>query len=97
MSGDKSAYVSAEYFTATELRYERVIIKLFQQYDLPIQTTDPIRHAIRSKLWRMGKDLSKLGGIQRKKLLARWKDGPDSTWKFEVLETEVNLQVLKRK
>ncbi len=38
--------------------------------------------------------MSKLGGIQRKKLLARWKDGPDSTWKFEVLET---LQVLKRK
>ncbi len=97
MSGDKSAYVSAEYFTATELLYERVIIKLFQQYDLPIQITDPIRHAIRSKLWRMGKALSKLGGIQRKKLLARWKDGPDSTWKFEVLETEVNLQVLKRK
>ncbi len=41
--------------------------------------------------------MSKLGGIQRKKLLARWKDGLDSTWKFEVLETEVNLQVLKRK
>ncbi len=29
--------------------------------------------------------------------MARWKDGPDSTWKFEVLVTEVNLQVLKRK
>ena len=32
----------------------------------------------------MGKALSKLGGSRRKELLARWKDGPDSVWKFEV-------------
>ena len=97
MSGDQSAYVSAEKFTTTELFYERVVTKLFKQYDLPIQITDPIRHAIRSKLCRMGKALSKLGGSRRKELLARWKDGPDSVWKFEVIETEVKLQLLKRK
>ena len=32
----------------------------------------------------MGKALSKLGGDQHKKQLARWKDGPNSLWKFEV-------------
>ena len=87
----------AEKFTTTELFYESVVTKLFKQYDLPIQITDPIRHAIRSKLWRMGKALSKLGGSRRKELLARWKDGPDLVWKFEVIETEVKLQLLKRK
>ena len=45
----------------------------------------------------MGKALSKLGGSRCKELLARWKDGPDSVWKFEVIETEEKLQLLKRK
>ncbi len=43
----------------------------------------------------MGKAFYKLGGNKRKKQLARWKDGPNSLWKFEVSESEVKRQLLK--
>ena len=97
LSGDSDANVPSGKFTPTELLYERVITKLFKQYEIPIHITDPIRLAIRSKLWRMGKVLSKLGGGQRKKQLDKWKDGPNSSWNFEVSESEVKWQLLKRK
>ena len=94
MSADSDANVPLGKLTPTELLYERVITKLFKQYEIPIRITDPIRHTIRTKIWRMGQALSKLGGDQRKKQLARWNDGPNSSWKFEVSESEVKWQLL---
>ena len=52
---------------------------------------------MKTKLWRMGKTWSILGGKNRQQQLEKWKKGSNSTWNFEVNEIEVNRQLLHRK
>lgn len=97
LSEDSGACVTSKKLTPAQLLFERVITKLFNHYEIPLQITDSIRAAVRSKLWRMGKRLLKCGGDKRQQQLTEWKEGNEATWNFEVCGNEVARQVLKRK
>ena len=84
-------------FTAAQKALEHVIMVTFKHYEIPLEISDQIRAAFKSKLWRMGKLLSKLGGTKRRNQLEKWKDSEESIWSFTVGEVEVNRQLLKRK
>lgn len=47
----------------------------------------------KSKLWRMGQALSKLGGTKRLKQLEEWKS---SSWSFSIDIKEVNRQLVRK-
>ena len=70
-----------------------IITKTFEQYKIPLTVSGNIRATFKSKLWRMGKLLSKLGGTKRALQLQQWKD---STWNLCVSDAEIKTQVLKR-
>ena len=70
-----------------------IITKTFEQYKIPLAVSGNIRATFKSKLWRMGKLLSKLGGTKRALQLQQWKD---STWNLCVSDAEIKTQVLKR-
>lgn len=80
--------------TATQCAHERVIMKVFRQYSIPLAITDSIRSVFKGKLCRMGKQLSTMGGKKRSQQLASWKD---SAWNFRVNAVAVNQQLLRRK
>ena len=96
LSQDEEACVSSADFTPVQLLYERIITKVFKHYEVSLEITDEIRSAVKVKLWRMGKLYSKLGGKNRQKKLAQWKEGA-SVWNLVINESEVNQQLLKRK
>lgn len=97
LSEDEQVNINPAGLTASQLLYERVINKVFSHYAIPLNVSDNIRASFRSKLWRMGIKLSKLGGKSRANQLNRWKEGEESTWSFVVNEVEVNRQLLHRK
>lgn len=98
LSKDPEASVAnSTSFTPAQLAHERVVVKVFTHYAIPLEITDPIRASFKAKLWRMGKRYSNQGGKQREQQLLNWKEGKDSVWNFEVSEVEVNRQLLKRK
>lgn len=80
-----------------QLLIERVIIKTFKHYHIPLDISDTIRDSFRVKLWRMGKLLSKQGTKSRQAQLAKRKEGDDNMWKFTVTESEIKDQILCRK
>ena len=82
--------------TTNQLLYERVITKVFAQYAIPLEISDNVRASFRTKLWRMGQKLFKLGSKSRVLQLNHWKEGKGATWKFSVSDTEVNRQLLHR-
>ena len=90
LSKDKDATVSSKELTSVQLSLERVITKVFCHYAIPIDISNSIRTTFKSKLWRMGKALSKLGGKKRPEQLRRWNEGPESVWNFTVNEAEVS-------
>lgn len=96
LSEDSEACVTSNKLTPAQLLRERVITKLFKHYQIPLQITDSIRGAVKSKLWRMGKLLSKFGGSKQQQQLSKWKEGIEATWDFEVRGNEVARQLLKR-
>ena len=83
--------------TTNQLLYERVITKVFAQYAIPLEISDNVSASFRTKLWRMGQKLFKLGSKSRVLQLNHWKEGKGATWKFSVSDTEVNRQLLHRK
>lgn len=85
--------INNENLTPVQLLIERVITKVFNHYSIPLTVTDPIRATFRSKLWRMGKKLSTLGGTSREEQLRRWKA---SIWSLKVDSDEVLRQLRKR-
>ena len=89
--------MSSKELTSVQLSLERVITKTFYYYAIPLEISSSIRTTFKSKLWRMGKALTKLGGKKRPEQLRRWKEGPESVWNFTVNEAEVRHQLLKRK
>ena len=84
-------------FTSQQLAIERVIKKVFTHYAIPLEITPVIRTTFKSKLWRMGKCFSTICGKMRSQQLAKWKNGKESVWNFNVNEVEINCQMLKRK
>ena len=97
LSKDKEAQIGSKpLLTEAQLKLERVILKVFTTYNVPLEITDKIRAAFKSKLWRMGKCLSKLGGTKRQKQIQSWKDGKDSIWSLTIDATEASRQMLKR-
>ena len=66
--------------SASELAIDFVITKVFKHYDIPLHITDNIRTTFKSKLWRMRRSISKLGGTARKAQFNSWKNGKDATW-----------------
>ena len=61
ISGDEDFH-TPEDLTPTQLKYERVIVKVFKHYDIPVAITENVRATFRLKLWRMGKLFARLGG-----------------------------------
>ena len=93
LKGDKDATVFESTLTPTQLALERVISKVFTHYSIPLEITEDIRVAFKSKLYRMGVQLSKLGGKQRKQQLNGWKG---SVWSFTISNKEFQRQLIKR-
>jgi hypothetical protein len=75
LSKDTEAQVGSSHsFTERQLAEERVITKVFSRYAIPLEISDNIRTTFKSKLWRLGKSISGLGGTQRRKLLQKWEE-----------------------
>ena len=96
LSKDSEAKVEITSLPPTQLVLERVITKVFYHYAIPLDISDPIRATFRSKLWRMGSSLSKLGGPRRTQQVGKWRE-PGSIWSLDVNSKEVCKQLLKRK
>ena len=96
-SEDEQAKVHSANMATNQLLYERVITRVFAQYAILLEISDNIRASFRTKLWRMGQKLLKLGSKSRVLQLKHWKEGKGATWKFSVSDTEVNRQLLHRK
>ncbi len=96
LSEDPEARVELSTLSESQLLLERIITKVFNHNAIPLDISDAIRATFRSKLWRMGKGLSKLGGPRRSQEIDRWTD-PGSIWSFTVDSNEVCKQLLKRK
>ena len=73
---------------------ERVIMKVFAECSITADISERVRVMFKSKLWRMGQALSKLGGTKRLNLLEKWKD---TSWSFFIDTSEVNKQLTHRK
>ena len=85
MSADPKAYVDeAENLPCSLLKVEQVIKRIFQEYGVKLPITEKIRASFKSKLWRMGQRISKLGSVKCKELLEDWKYGRDSVWQVQV-------------
>ena len=97
LSNDPEAAVTLPSPTSVQLAIERVIRKTFTHYSIPLDISDKLRSTFKSKLWRMGKALAKLGGPKRSQQLKKWQEGKDSIWVLSVDEGEVNRQLLTRK
>ena len=94
---DEEASVSVENLSRLspcQLALERVIVKTFTHYKIPLDVSDNIRASFKLKLWRMGKLFSKLGTKNRQTQISRWKEGDDANWMFTVSAREINHQVL---
>ena len=101
MSNDDEAQISEcakERLTFSQAALERVIIKVFKKYSLEFEISDSVRSTFKSKskLWRMGKQLSQLGGTKRTQLLQKWKSD-ENAWNLTIQVGEVIRQLPKRK
>lgn len=80
--------------TDIQLQYERIILKTFSHYSIPLEITPDIRSTFKCKLWRMGQCYSKLGSDSRSIKLEYWKL---KDWDFSAKDTEVTKQLIARK
>ena len=79
-----------------QIRIERVIHKVFQHYSIPKECiSDNIRARFKTKLWRIGKAISLMGGPKRKQQLHKWKEGSQSTWLLSTDLAAVHNQLQK--
>ena len=73
LSQDECCHVSSESLTSQQILITGVIKKTFSDYSIPLDVSDQIQATFASKLWRMGKFVSKLGTKSRIIQLAKWK------------------------
>lgn len=96
LSADPKAHVGeAENLSCSSLKVERVIQRTFQEYGVKLPITEKIRSLFKSKLWRMGQRISKLGSVKRKDLLENWKCGCHSVWQIQVDTVMVIKELVK--
>lgn len=96
LSADPKAHVDeAENLSCSSLKVERVIQRTYREYGVKLPITEKIRASFKSKLWRMGQRISKLGSAKRKDLLENWKCGHDSVWQVQVDTVMVNKELVK--
>ena len=93
MSKDEDAKIAASTLSDHQVAIERVIQKVFTKYSISVDITEKIRSTFRSKLWRMGKKLSQLGGTKCKELIEEWKT---TVWSFKVDSKELGKQLMSR-
>ena len=98
LSTEPKAHVdNAENLSCNLLKVERVIKRTFAEYGVQLPITEKMRASFKSKLWRMGQKISKLGSVKRKELLESWKSGRDSIWQLQVDAVMVNKELIKVK
>ena len=73
---------------------EHVIMKVFTECGITVAISEKIRVMFRSKLWRMGQTLSKLGGTKRLNQLEKWKS---TSWSFSIDLREINEELTSHK
>ena len=61
LSNDIATTTYDENLTEIQLQYERIILKTFLHYSIPLVVTPGIHATFKCKLWRMGQCYSKLG------------------------------------
>ena len=88
LSSDTDISINEMGLTGTQLLLERVIVKTFSHYKIPLEI---IVLYFKCKLWRMGKSLS---GLNRTTKLATWKN---ENWEFSITYVEEKKQILARK
>ena len=88
---------NAENLSCNLLKVERVIKCTFAKYGVQLPITENMRASFKSKLWRMGQRISKLGSVKRRELLESWKSGRDSIWQLQVDAVMVNKELIKVK
>ena len=89
LSKDSEAQVAnSDTFSSRNLAVERVITKVLTKYAIPLDISDSIRSTFRTKLWRLGKTFSSLGGTKRKQQLKAWEE---TIWSFSVDPVEVSV------
>ena len=96
MSADSKAHIDeAENLSCSLLKVDQVIQRTFHEYGVKLTITEKIRASFKSKLWRMGQRISKLGSVKRKELLENWKCGRDSVWQVQVDTVMVNKELVE--
>lgn len=96
LSKDLETTVSDENLTPVQLLTERVITKVFNHYSIesiPLDINDSIRATFWTKLWRIGRKLSTLGGTSCDDQLQWWRA---SIWSLKIESTEVLRQLCKQ-
>ena len=84
--------------SVTQLAVEYIITKTFSHYAVTLDITDNICTAFKSKLWRMSRRISGIGGTKQKNdLMLKWKEGRGSVRNFTINEYEVGRQILTQK
>ena len=85
LSTDEEARVDANSLSDQNLALERVICKVFTKYHITADITERIRATFKTKLWRLGGKLSKLGGTKRLQVIDSWKN---SYWPLMINEQQ---------
>ena len=94
LSNDIVTTTYDENLTDIQLQYERIILKTFVHYSIPLVITPGIRTTFKRKLWRMGQCYSKLGTKNRSAKLEIWKN---QDWEFSAKDSELKTQLIAGK
>ena len=89
--------ITNENLSAQQVKLERVIKRTLAKYEVYQPVTNRLRATFKTKLWRMGQRLSKLGSFKRKVLLDSWKFGVNSVWELQLDVIEANKQLINVK
>ncbi len=93
LSEDAEAQIDSTGLTPAQITRERVIRT---KYNIPINICGKVRATFKSKVWRTGKTMSKLGGTQRKLQLQKWRN-EDSVWVFQINTRQTITKLVQQK
>jgi len=88
---------NVENLSYSQVKLERVIKRTFAEYDVHFPATEQLRASFKSKLWRMGQKLSKVGSTKRKAILEGWKTGKDCKWELQINAIAANKELVRAK
>ena len=97
-SDEKATPDTSETLTSHQLLlFERIITQVFSEYIISCIVDDEIHALFKAKLWCMGQKISKAGSISKKKTLAEWRSGAQSTWEIKLNPDNFKKALLKEK